>query len=149
MKRTIAFWDASALAPLCIEEAASREARSRLRRYQPVVWWGSVVEVHSAICRLRRENKITDVEKQGALARVQLLSQAWREILPVDEVREVAMELLENHSLRASDGLQLAASLIWCKQKPTNRSFVCGDKRLSEAAGSVGFSVIELARASS
>jgi hypothetical protein len=112
------------------------------------VWWGSVVEVHSAICRLRGEGKITDIEKQGAVARVQLLSQAWREILPVDEVRELAIQLLGSYPLKASDGLQLAASLIWCKKKPTNRNFICGDHRLSAAASSAGFSVTDLVRSS-
>lgn len=148
MKRATAFWDASALVPLCIEERASHDARSRLRRYQPVVWWGSVVEVHGAICRLHRQHQITDTQKQGALARVQLLSQAWREILPVDEVRELAIQLLESYPLKASDGLQLAASLIWCQKKPAKRNFICGDHRLSAAAGSAGFSVTDLVRSS-
>jgi uncharacterized protein len=145
VRRTTAFWDASALVPLFIDETTSRDARSRLRRCQPVVWWGSIVEVHSAICRLHRENKITETERQGALGRVQLLSQAWREILPTDELRDLATELLEGYALRASDNLQLAASLIWCKKKPAERNFICGDHRLSEAASSAGFLVTQLA----
>jgi predicted nucleic acid-binding protein len=149
VRRPTAFWDASALVPLFIEERASRDARSRLRRFQPVVWWGSVVEVHSAICRLHREHQITDIQKQGALARALLLSQAWREILPADEVRELAIQLLDSYFLKASDGLQLAASLIWCKNKPASREFICGDRRLSEAARSAGFSAIDLTRVSS
>ena len=109
-----------------------------------MVWWGGVIEVHSAIYRLRRQNEITDNHKQGALARVRLLSQTWSEVLPTDEVRELAIHLLDSHSLKASDGLQLAASLIWCDQRPTKRNFICGDHRLSEAARSVGFSVTDL-----
>ena len=144
MRRATAFWDASALVPLFIEEAASQDARSRLKRYQPVVWWGTVIEVDSTICRLRRQKEITDDQKQGALARVQLLSQAWSEILPTDEVRELAKQLLDSHSLRASDALQLAASLIWCRKKPASRDFICGDLRLSEAARAAGFSVTRL-----
>ena len=149
MRKSTAFWDTSALVPLFIEEGASRDARSRLRRYQPVVWWGSIVEVYGAICRLHREHQITDSQKQGALARARLLSQAWREILPADEVRELAIQLLDGYLLKASDGLQLAASLIWCKNKPASRDFICGDRRLSEAARSSGFSVIELSGANS
>jgi len=149
VRKSTAFWDTSALVPLLIEEGASRDARSRLRRCQPVVWWGSIVEVHSDICRLRRERQITDSQEQGALARARLLSQAWREILPADEVRESAIQLVDSYFLKASDGLQLAASLIWCKNKPASRDFICGDRRLSEAARSAGFSVIDLTRASS
>jgi predicted nucleic acid-binding protein len=146
VKRTTAFWDASALVPLCVHEAASRHAQSHLRRFAPVVWWGSLVEVHSAICGLHRENEMSDVDKQGAVARLRLLGRAWREILPGDEVRDLATQLLDKHPLRTADGLQLAASLVWCGQRPSRRSFICGDQRLAKAAESAGFSVLDLSR---
>lgn len=144
MKRTTAFWDASALVPLCIHDAASRHAQSHLRKFAPVVWWGSLLEVHSAICRLHRGEEITDLDKQGAVARLRLLSHGWREILPGDELRELATLSLEKYSLRAADSLQLAASLIWCERRPSKRTFICGDQRLVEAAKSAGFSVLSL-----
>jgi predicted nucleic acid-binding protein len=146
VKKTTAFWDASALVPLCVHEAASRHAQSHLRRFAPAVWWGSLVEVHSAICRLHRDKEITDLDKQGAVARLRLLNHGWREILPDDQVRDLATQLLDMHSLRAADSLQLAASLIWCAQRPSKRSFICGDQRLAKAAESAGFSVLELSR---
>ena len=59
----------------------------------PVVWWGSLVEVHSAIARLHRHGTLKDVEKQGALSRLDLLSRGWREILPGDHVRDLATRL--------------------------------------------------------
>jgi predicted nucleic acid-binding protein len=111
-----------------------------------VVWWGSLVEVHSAICRLHRDKEITDVDKQGAVTRLRLLSRGWREILPGDQVRELATQLLDKHSLRAADSVQLAASLIWCEQRPSRRSFICGDQRLGKSAISAGFLVHELTR---
>ena len=144
MKKTTAFWDASALVPLCVHEAASRHAQSQLRRLAPVVWWGSLVEVHSAICRLHRNKEITDLGKQGAVGRLRLLSRGWREILPDDQVRDLATQLLDKRSLRAADSLQLAASLTWCERRPSRRSFVCGDQRLAKAADLIGFSVLEL-----
>ena len=147
MKKSTAFWDASALVPLCIHEAASRHAQSHLRRFAPVVWWGSLVEVHSAICRLRRDREISDRDKQGAVARLRLLNRGWREILPDDQVRDLATQLLDTYTLRAADSLQLAASLTWCEQRPSRRSFICGDQRLAKAAESAGFSVLELSRA--
>ena len=77
-----------------------------------MVWWGSLVEVHSAICRLHRDQEISDLDKQGAAARLRFLSRGWREILPGDQVRELATQSLDQYSLRASDGLQLASSVI-------------------------------------
>jgi len=147
VKKSTAFWDASALVPLCIHEAASRHAQSQLRRFEPVVWWGSLVEVHSAICRLHRDREISDRDKQGAVARLRLLNRGWREILPDDQVRDLATQLLDTYTLRAADSLQLAASLTWCEQRPSKRSFICGDQRLAKAAESAGFSVLELSRA--
>jgi uncharacterized protein len=144
MSKTAAFWDSSALVPLCINEATSRHAHAQLRKFMPVVWWGSPVEVHSAVARLHRLGKLKNVEKQGALSRLDLLSRGWREILPGDHVRELARGLLDAHELRAADGLQLAAPLTWCQQRPAKRDFVCADQRLSRAATTVGFSVLEL-----
>ena len=144
MSREAAFWDSSALVPLCVREITSRQAQSHLRKLMPVVWWGSGVEVHSAIARLHRSGKLKDAEKQGALARLDLLSRGWREILPGDSLRDLANQLLDIHELRAADSLQLAAALTWCQQRPARRTFVCGDEHLSRAAVSAGFSVLEL-----
>jgi predicted nucleic acid-binding protein len=109
-----------------------------------VVWWGSLVEVHSAICRLHRDQEITDVDKLGAAARLRLLSRGWREILPGDQVRELAVQSLDKYFLQAANSLQLASSLTWCAQRPSKRSFICGDRRLAAAAEATGFSVFEL-----
>lgn len=144
MSKPVAFWDSSALVPLCVHEATSRKAQSQLRKSMPVVWWGSPVEVHSAIARLHRQGNLKDVEKQGALSRLALLGRAWREILPGDPVRDLAMRLLDTHELRAADSLQLAAALVWCQQRPAKRIFVCADQRLSRAADEAGFTVFEL-----
>lgn len=144
MSKQAVFWDASALVPLCVHEATSRQAQSQLRKFMPVVWWGSPVEVHSAIARLSRLGKLKDAEKQGALSRLDLLSRGWREILPGDHVRDLARRLLDTHELRAADSLQLAAALTWCQQRPAKRNFLCADERLSKAAVAAGFSVLEL-----
>lgn len=147
MSQELAFWDASALVPLCVQEITSRQAQSQLRNSAPVVWWGTSVDIHSAIARLHRLGKLTDVEKKGALSRLALLSRGWREILPTDPLRDLARRVLDLHELRAADSLQLAAALTWCQQRPAKRTFVCGDQRLSKAAAFAGFSVLELLRA--
>jgi uncharacterized protein len=144
MSKQPAFWDASAVVPLCVHESSSRQAHSQLRKFLPVVWWGSLNEVHSAISRLYRVGSLDDREKQKALSQLNLLNRGWREILPGDHVRDVAVRLLEAHELRAADSLQLAAALTWCQQRPAKRDFVCSDARLSKAAAAVGFAVLEL-----
>jgi predicted nucleic acid-binding protein len=144
VKKAAAYWDASALVPLCIHEDASRMARVQLRRFTPVVWWGSYVEVHSAICRLLRAKEITNNERQGAVTRLLMLSRGWSEILPTEDVRELAMKILDQYVLRAAASLQLAAAQVWCGQRPAKRNFISGDRRLSEAAEALGFSVLEL-----
>jgi len=141
-KKMAAFWHASALVPLCVREAATRHAQMQLGRFEPVVWWGSLVEIHSAICRLHRDQEITDSGKAGALARLQYLSRSWAEILPSDEIRQLATKALDSYFLRAADSFQMAAALIWCEQRSSRRSFVCADQRLAKAAGAAGFSVI-------
>ncbi len=145
-KNTTAFWDASALVPLCVQESTSREAAAYLQQFSPAVWWGAIVEIHSAICRLCRERTITDAGKNEAIARVEKLNRTWREISAGESLRGLALDLLGNYPLKAADSLQLAASLIWCEQRPARRTFVCSDKRLSEAARSVGFAVLELSQ---
>jgi len=148
VKREAAFWDASALVPLFVHEASSRFARQQARRFAVVVWWASSLEVFSAICRLRRTRNISEAEWQEGSARLAALRQSWREVLPGDDVRNSAKQLLERHPLRAGDSLQLAAALVWCGGRASKRVFLCGDQRLSEAAKAAGFAVIELPQAS-
>jgi predicted nucleic acid-binding protein len=144
VKKAAAFWDSSALVLLCVSQAGSRQAQLYLRKFNPAVWWGTYVEIHSAICRLHREQMINDANKQGAVARLRLLSRGWREVLADDQVRDLAMESLDKYVLRAADALQLAASLIWCQTRPARRSFICADRRLAQAANAAGFSVLEI-----
>jgi predicted nucleic acid-binding protein len=123
---------------------SSRQAHIYIGKFSPVVWWASLVEVHSAICRLHRAREISDQRKQGALSGLRLLARGWREVLPDDSIRELAAASLDKYRLRASDSFQLAAALTWCQMRPANRAFVCADRRLAQAAGAAGFSVLEL-----
>ena len=144
MKAASAFWDSSALVPLCVHEAASRQAFACSRRFAPVVWWGSLVEIHSAIWRLYRERAFSEASREGALRRLRALRKGWREILPSDALRESALEWLNAYPLRAADSLQLAAAAVWSGQHPAGRTFISGDQRLAAAAETAGFSVIVL-----
>jgi len=144
VSKTPAFWDSSALVPVCVDEQASPRARILLRSFDPVVWWASSVEIYGAIYRLHRNQEIREREKQPAIARLRILSLGWREMLPDDHVRDLALDCLGKYSLRAADALQLAAALVWCQQRPARRTFITADHRLAGAARSVGFSVLAL-----
>ena len=87
------------------------QAHAQLGKFLPVVWWGSLVEVHCAIAGLHRLDQLTDAEEQKALSQLDLQNRGWREILPGDHVRELATRLLGAHDLRVGDSLQLAAAL--------------------------------------
>lgn len=77
-----------------------------------------------------------------AMVRLDFLRRSWQEVGPTDQVREVAEELPQRYGLRAADAFQLAAALVWCKELPKNRVFVCIDKRLATAADDAGFTVL-------
>jgi uncharacterized protein len=142
MKTETAFWDTSALVPLCCHQSATADARGLARRYgRMVVWWCTRVEAYGALARLRRDGALTDSGFGQALSRLSVLSQAWLEVLPVESVREPAEELLVRHAIRAADALQLAAALVWCQGRPRRRPFVCFDRKLGGAAAQIGFEV--------
>jgi predicted nucleic acid-binding protein len=142
-KSSQAFWDASAIVPLCVHEAASMQARAVLRKHpQPIVWWGTLIESRSALARAVRERILTVAQKNQALRHRERLSRAWTEILPTEQVRDMAINLLDAHSLRTGDALQLAAALVWCDEKPHRRVFVSYDKQFADAARQLGFASV-------
>lgn len=134
-----AFWDTSAIVPLCVRNRASARAHQLFRRYTPVVWWATPIEAHSALARELRAGSLTAEGHTNASSDLGLLQRKWREIEPSDPLRALAEELLGRYPLSAADALQLAAAYIWSEQRPFNRSFICGDKRLLGAARSAGF----------
>ncbi len=139
-----AFWDSSALVPLCLRESVTQKARELVTRHTPVVWWAAAVEISSAIARSLRRGSIDGREAREALASLDQLKAVWEEISPNDAVRDEACRLLGRYPLRAADSLQLAAAMVWRGERPTGGVFLCGDKRLGEAAQAAGFSVVVL-----
>lgn len=106
-----------------------------------VVWWGTSVEVRSAISRLQTEGKLTANNVQFALERLESLREQWREISPSDKLRHIAETLPDIYGLRALDSFQLAGALVWCNEKPKSRAFICHDDKLTTAAQKAGFTV--------
>jgi predicted nucleic acid-binding protein len=138
----VAFWDASAIVPLCCSQAATSRGRRLLRDVgRMVVWWGTPIEARSAFARLVRDGSLTDADRIRAVKLLEQLRHAWDEIQPSERVRALAEDLPDMHGVRAADAMQLAAALIWCRERPSRRPFICFDERLSKAAAAVGFSV--------
>ena len=143
MPTDTAFWDTSALVPLCCRQAASLRARQLRRNYARVaVWWGCQVEAHSALQRLRAGSLLSAGELQWGSQRLEVMCGGWLEVKPVEKVRVLAVTLPAVYSLRALDSFQLAAALVWCQERPRQRHFVCFDEKLAEAAGKAGFTVV-------
>jgi len=136
------FWDMSALVPLIVNQAASSRARAILRaRSQQVVWWGTGVELRSAIARLVRDGELGAGNVPRVRARIDHLYGRWQEVEPTDRVRRLALELPDRTGLRALDAFQLAAAIVWTSERPRGRHFVSFDGPLAAAAASTGFEV--------
>jgi len=137
------FWDASALLALLVDEPARERLLALLEEDSEVLaWWGTPVEMASALARREREELLTADEVAAALAAARVLAEGWHEIVPSDAVRRTAERLLRTHPLRAADALQLAAALIAADHDPTSLEIVCLDERLIVAARREGFTVL-------
>ena len=139
-----AFWDASALVPLCVPGQGGSRARQLIRSQTAVVWWAVPLEILSAIHRLSRTGQMPEVRVAKGIRLLEQLRAAWREVTPDEEVRSTAAFVIERHGLKAADALQLAAALVWTGHRPYGRTFVCNDLRLAAAAEQAGFTVVEL-----
>ena len=106
-----------------------------------MIWWLTPVEVQSALVRLKRSGELSGAAHKASSARLTRIRESWRQVLPSEPVRDLATTLLATYPLKAADALQLAAALVWAKQRPRGRVFICNDVNLSRAAGQAGFDV--------
>jgi predicted nucleic acid-binding protein len=138
----VAFWDTSSLLPLLCRDAFSVRSRELLRKYRNiVVWWGTSVEIYAAFARLQQEGRMTPTGVESALSFVAEFRLRWREILPVERVRQIAEECCGRYIIRSADAFQLGAALVWCKEQPKGRNFICYDRSLVATARQAGFNV--------
>ncbi len=136
------FWDSSALLPLFLPERFTQRAEAWLDSDPRVtIWTLTRVEVLSAISRRRR----LEPEAVGLLqiARREVMRSwlNWTEVTDLASVRRHAERIVETHSLRAADALQLGAALAAAEGDPSTLGFVTLDRRLAEAAEREGFPV--------
>jgi len=134
-----AFWDTSALVPLCTIQAATPRAVKHRGNYDVVVWWATPVEIAAALARLLRTRQISASGLTKAQNAALKMASEWSVVLPGDGVRTRAQYLVRKHDLRAADSLQLAAALEWCNDQPDGHVFLSADHRLRQAALAEGF----------
>jgi predicted nucleic acid-binding protein len=142
----VRFWDSSALVPLVVRESRSPLVEALVTDDPDMmVWWASLVECGSAVHRLRREGVFTSPEAAQVLEVLRAVLDAANAVEPGDAMCAKALRLLGVHPLRAADALQLAAALLWTRDHPGGRDFVCLDERLRTAAAVEGFQVLPAA----
>ena len=141
------FWEASAVAALCLEESRSPDV-DRLLREDPgmTVWWATSVECASAIARHRRAGTLSADDEDAAFDVLDRLSSVWYEIQAGRLLRSYAFRVLRVHPLRAGDALQLAAALVWAGTPASGPTpaveIVTLDNRVAEAARLEGLAVL-------
>ena len=137
--RIPAFWDPSALIPLCVRQGITPRAIALYKLHDAVVWWATPVEIASALARLLRLKQLDPGDWTRARKLAKRLADSWAMIQPSDALRAKSAQLVDRHDLRAADAFQLAAALEWCEDAPQGRIFLTADRRLSEAALLRGF----------
>ena len=140
----MSFWDASALIPLFLDESKSSFLRKWIdeSNVELTVWWGTLIECHSAVLRRHRMGELDEARTKKAHNNLAELSASWTEITPEEAVRSEAFRLIHRHPLKAADGLQLAAAMIWANHRPAGKYFVCLDDQLREVARIEGFLLV-------
>jgi predicted nucleic acid-binding protein len=139
VERPLAFWDTSALVPLCAHQDLTPRVVALYRSYGLVVWWATPVEIASALRRLVRMEQLPSDDWATSRRLARDLAESWRVVQPSNSLRNKATQLVDRYELKAADALQLAAALEWCEDMPQGRVFLAADQRLREAAVLSGF----------
>ena len=138
-----AFWDSSALVPLCVRQPQTAQAIVLYKVCGVTVWWATPVEIVSGLTRLERMGELSRDEFLAGKDAAQQLANFWETLSPTASIAIQACALLETYPLRAADALQLAAALENWDDVPDGHLFVTADRRLAAAARQRGF-IVEL-----
>jgi predicted nucleic acid-binding protein len=139
LERPSAFWDTSALVPLCAHQGITPRVVALYGSYGVVVWWVTPVEIASALRRLVRMKHLTPDDWARSRRLAADLAESWRVVQPSNPLRAGAAQLVDRYDLKAADALQLAAATEWCEGFPQGQVFLTADQRLREAAVLSGF----------
>jgi hypothetical protein len=124
------FWDGSALLALAVREPASERIEPLLQR-DPLA--------------AQRGERISAAGLQTARSVLDHLRARAFEVQPTEEVRARALRILSVHPLGAAAALELAAALVWCRERTQGVGFVSLQAPLRLAAALEGFRVLPYA----
>jgi len=139
LTRRSAFWDASALVPLCVTQSLTPKSISLYQNYEVVVWWATPIGIASALARLVRIQQLDSSGWIKSRKLAEALADSWSVIRPTQAIQGNAIQLVNRFGLKAGDALQLAAALDWCEDLPNGEVFLTADQKLREAAVISGF----------
>src|ERR1700693_2714224 len=88
--RLSAFWDASALVPLCVRQTITPRAIAQYENYDVIVWWATPVEIASALARLVRMKQLESGDWTKARTLAKNLADSWSLIQPSNVLRSKA-----------------------------------------------------------
>jgi hypothetical protein len=129
-----------------VREPASGKIEPLLQRDPDVAfWWGSPLECGEALLAARRRERISAADLQNARVLIDHLRARAFEVQPTDELRARALRILSVHELSAGTALELAAALIWCRERTHGVGFVSLHGPLRLAAAMEGFRVLPYA----
>lgn len=129
-----------------MREPASAKVEPLLRRDPEMAfWWGSPLEWWEALLAAQRRQTISAADLQRAREVLDHLSARGFEVQPTEDLRARALRLLSVHPLKAADALELAAALIWCRERTQGAGFVSLHPPLRLAAAMEGFRVLPYA----
>ena len=136
------FWDSSAIIPLIVLEDQSPYCINAFKADNEIMAWTmSKVEVFSALCRRFREDSLNEKTFELAKTRMNDLFDIVFEIVAISKVKDRALRLLQVHTLRAADAMQLASVLVATQEETSKLPIMCFDDRLKQAAKREGFIV--------
>ncbi|MBZ5574341.1 MAG: hypothetical protein LAO09_20980 [Acidobacteriia bacterium] len=87
LTRAAAFWDSSALIPLCVHQGLTPRAIALYKTYEAVVWWATPVEIASALARLVRMSRLDTHDWPQARRLASNLADAWSVIQPSNTIK--------------------------------------------------------------
>lgn len=137
------YWDASALAALCVQQECTAQLRELVASGGSIVTWSvSRVEIASMIEARSHERCLDPEARLLAMTMLGELAEAWTEVHSLAAVCDRATRLLAMHPLGPAGSMQLAAALVAVADRPRGHTFVSTDRRLREAASREGFRVL-------
>jgi hypothetical protein len=140
---SVRFWDSSALLQLLVRGPESERLESLLKRdSEMVLWWGAPVDCEEALAEASRRGGLREADRRTAQWALERLRGCSFEIQPQEEVRARALRLLALHRLNGAQAFELAAALVWCREKTRGMSFVSLSGGLRGAAAREGFRIL-------